>query len=106
MEALASGLPVIATSISGVPELVRHSETGYLVSPGDAGELARILEQVYLHPDQAAYLAKNGYELVLKEFNLYNNVEKLSALLIQSLNLQPASVNSTLNNSMVETMID
>lgn len=44
MEAMANGIPVIATRVGGVPDLVRDGETGFLVDPGDADALAeRIL---------------------------------------------------------------
>lgn len=89
MEALASHLPPVASAISGIPELVRPGETGYLVPPQNADELARAIEQVYLHPVQAARKAENGRELVLRDFNLYNNVAQLSELLRLSLDNQP-----------------
>jgi glycosyltransferase involved in cell wall biosynthesis len=40
MEAMALGVPVIATRVGGVPDLVTHGETGWLLQPGDAGALA------------------------------------------------------------------
>ena len=40
MEAMAAGVPVVATSVGGIPELVQHGHTGLLVAPGDAGNLA------------------------------------------------------------------
>jgi glycosyltransferase involved in cell wall biosynthesis len=88
MEALASLLPVVATAISGIPELVRPGETGYLVPPQNADELARVIEHVYLNPVQAARMAENGRELVLREFNLDSNVAQLSELMTQSLDHQ------------------
>ena len=86
MEALASSLPVVATDISGIPEIIRPRETGYLVPPQNAGELARAIEQIYLQPFQAAQMAANGRELVLNQFNLYNNVAQLSGVFGQFLN--------------------
>ena len=44
MEAMCMGLPVVATNIGGSVEQVAEGETGYLVSPGDAGALADKLE--------------------------------------------------------------
>jgi len=43
LEAMASGLPVVATRVGGVPEIVRHGETGYLVDPDDESSLAEAL---------------------------------------------------------------
>ncbi|MGB0387280.1 MAG: glycosyltransferase [Ardenticatenaceae bacterium] len=83
MEALASGLPVVATSLSGIPELVRHGQTGYLVPPADSSQLADVLGQVYADPTRANQLAQAGRALVLKEFELSTNVERLSALFEQ-----------------------
>src|SRR5207244_9095490 len=40
MEAMAAGVPVVTSRITGIPELVRDGETGMLVAPGDASDLA------------------------------------------------------------------
>lgn len=80
MEALACRLPVVATRISGVPELVRHGETGYLVPPEDAAALAAALTAVRGDPARAAELAAAGRELVREAFNLRSNVERLACL--------------------------
>jgi glycosyltransferase involved in cell wall biosynthesis len=105
MEALASCLPVVATAISGIPELVRQGETGYLVSPHNAVELAWALEQLYLHPVQAAQMAENGRELVLKEFNLENNVALLSDLLRQALDLCLTPAPSQTTSAVIDTIL-
>jgi len=104
MEALASLLPVVATAISGIPELVRQGQTGYLVSPHNAVELAWALEQLYLHPVQAARMAENGRELVLKEFNLENNVALLSDLCRQSLDLCLTPAISQTTSAVIDTI--
>lgn len=80
MEALAVGLPVVASNMSGIPELVRPNETGYLVPPGDSDRLADTLEYIYHYWQQAAGLAKAGRELVAQEFTIRANVEKLQLL--------------------------
>jgi glycosyltransferase involved in cell wall biosynthesis len=46
IEALAAGVPVVASAIGGLPELVAHGDTGLLVPPGDAGALGQALEEV------------------------------------------------------------
>lgn len=80
MEAMAGQLPVLATEISGIPELVRPGETGYLVPPADAQALAEALERIYNNPDDASQRAAAGRQLVLEEFELRENVRQLSAL--------------------------
>ena len=84
MEAMASGIPVIATSISGIPELVRNGDTGWLVPPEDVEALADALEQIYNNPTEAHKRAQSGKRWVLSEFELVSNVKKLSSLFARS----------------------
>jgi glycosyltransferase involved in cell wall biosynthesis len=85
MEAMSCGLPVVATQLSGVPELVRPGETGALVPPADAHALADALAHVYAAPAEAARLAEAGRALVLREFDLRANVTQLAGLFEQHL---------------------
>lgn len=80
MEALAVGLPVIASNISGIPEIVRPGVTGQLVPPRDAGALAAAIQKVMSDPETAHLLARRGRELVEQEFSLERNVQSLSKL--------------------------
>lgn len=86
MEAMACRLPVVATAISGIPELVREGETGFLVPPADAQALADMLTAVYQQPERASYLAENGRSLVLQSFMLQANVTQLADLFSAILN--------------------
>lgn len=74
MEALAHCRPVIASELTGIPELVRDGETGYLFPPGDSAALARALKRVRDDPETATALAERGRELVIAEFDLPKNV--------------------------------
>lgn len=80
MEALACNLPVVATALSGIPELVRHGETGLLVPSADAAALADALATVYADPEGSARMAAAGRGLVLREFDLRANVAQLAGL--------------------------
>jgi colanic acid/amylovoran biosynthesis glycosyltransferase len=80
MEALACALPVVATDISGISELVRPGQTGWLVPPEDPQALAKALAAVQANREEAERMAQSGRELVLKEFDLSRNVKRLSAL--------------------------
>jgi glycosyltransferase involved in cell wall biosynthesis len=80
MEAMASGIPVVATAISGVPELVRPGETGWLVPPEDVHALADALSEIHANPAEAARRADLGQKWVVEEFELSSNVRKLASL--------------------------
>lgn len=69
LEALAIGRPVVATSVGGVSDVVRHEETGLLVPPGDPAALAQAIGRCLESPDASSW-ARNGRELVLAEYGL------------------------------------
>lgn len=94
MEAMATGIPVIATAISGVPELVRPGETGWLIPPEDVGALAEALSEIYVNPAEAARRADLGQKWVLEEFELSSNVRKLASLFDHSQFLLPVPADS------------
>lgn len=83
MEAMSSNVPVIASKLSGIPELVRHGETGYLVIPGDSYTLANAIEYVICNSSEASQVAKFGREVVRAEFDIYKNVSQLAELFSQ-----------------------
>ncbi|MGE5374745.1 MAG: glycosyltransferase [Bacteroidota bacterium] len=80
MEAMISRVPVVATSISGIPELVRPGETGWLVAPEDVSALVDVLSEIYHNPAEAERRAGLGYQWVNEEFELSSNVRKLASL--------------------------
>jgi glycosyltransferase involved in cell wall biosynthesis len=68
IEAMASGTPVIASRIGGLPEVIEHGETGFLVEPGDVGELRERLIEVLSQPRLAARLGRKARELAEERF--------------------------------------
>ena len=80
MEALACCLPVIATDLSGIPELIRPGETGTLVPPEDPLALVNALTTVHENPEDAIRMAAAGRDLVLKDFDLNKNGKLLAEL--------------------------
>lgn len=85
MEALACELPVVATRISGVPELVRPGETGLLAPPADIAALARALAAIYQDAESADAFGCAGRRLVLEQFDLRKNVDQLASLFSNSM---------------------
>jgi colanic acid/amylovoran biosynthesis glycosyltransferase len=59
-EAMRRGLPVISTDLIGIPELVRHGETGLLVEPESPSAVADAVDELRLDPDRGAELARKG----------------------------------------------
>jgi glycosyltransferase involved in cell wall biosynthesis len=69
VEAMAAGTPVVATRVSGIPELVDHGVNGLLVAPEDAEALADMLLRLHGDPGYAAELARAGRETVAQRFD-------------------------------------
>jgi colanic acid/amylovoran biosynthesis glycosyltransferase len=80
MEALAHELPVVATYVGGVPELVDPGRSGLLVPPGDVEGLANALEHVLKDPDWARGLGLNGSQVVRRQFDQDTQAEALVRL--------------------------
>ena len=60
LEAMASGLPVIATRVSGTSEIIAHNETGILVEPGNVEQLAEAIKYLVESPEEALRLGRNA----------------------------------------------
>lgn len=70
MEALASGIPTVSTSLSGIPELVIPGRTGLLATPADAQSLHDTLEQLMSSGPIVDDYARAGRDLVEREFDI------------------------------------
>jgi glycosyltransferase involved in cell wall biosynthesis len=77
MEAMARGLPVVATQITGIGELVEDQTSGLLVRPGRADLLADALERVARDIDLRATLSREGYRRVTEEFDVVQSGREL-----------------------------
>ncbi len=96
LEAMAMGLPVIATNVGGNPELVINNETGFLIPHDDAEVMAEKILLLIADKDYARQLGQNGRRRAFAEFhpssfthklqNLYSQIygEKLSVKQINS----------------------
>lgn len=84
MEAMASGIPVVASAISGIPELVESGRTGLLVPPRDVTALAEALQTLWDDPALCFQMGQAGRDKVLREFNLRKNTVALSQLFRQT----------------------
>jgi glycosyltransferase involved in cell wall biosynthesis len=70
IEAMMAGLPVVATKVGGVPELVENGVTGFLVPPKDPETLAQALQKLIEDPELRKRMGRAGREKALREFTL------------------------------------
>ncbi len=78
MEAMACGLPVVSSQLSGIPELVRHGESGFLTEPGDAKAIADHLERLWNDPALRQKMGRAARETVIHDFDLHKNTRRLA----------------------------
>jgi glycosyltransferase involved in cell wall biosynthesis len=81
MEAMASGVPVVSTTISGIPELVEDGVTGLLVSSDDAEALSQAISRLLADPGLATRLARAGRQRVEREYDVVRNTRNKARLL-------------------------
>ncbi len=79
IEALAVGLPVVSTTVSGIPELVSH-DVGILVPPRDPAALAGALEALLGDPEHRARLGSKGPARIRESFDVARSAEQMEAL--------------------------
>ncbi len=84
MEALACGIPTVATRLSGIPELVVDDETGLLATPGDPAALAEAIARTLADPVAAKRRSAAGRKLVEEEFDLRRSGAEMAALFMRS----------------------
>lgn len=80
-QALAMGLPVVATSVGGVPELICDTETGLLVLAEDAGAVNEALLHIAMNPSEAKRMGAAGQIHVQSQFSLTAMLDKTEKLL-------------------------
>ncbi len=81
MEAMAAGVPVIATRIAGIAELVDDGNSGFLVPPSDVGALADRIHQLLEDAELRESMGQAGRESVQQEFNIQTEAGRLLAVL-------------------------
>ncbi len=79
-EAMAAGIPVVSTSISGIPELITHKQNGFLVPQKSPDILANALEELLMNPVLRTIYGKAGRERILQIFDSRSNIKSLAHL--------------------------
>lgn len=77
LEASACGVPVIASNVGGLPEVVMHGKTGYLVEAKNSEELSKRLLDLALNPELRKKFGMCGREFVVSKYSWQESVEKM-----------------------------
>jgi glycosyltransferase involved in cell wall biosynthesis len=85
MEAMAASVPVVATQIAGISELVEDGIGGYLVPPGDTIALADRIKKLLDSSELRSQLGAAGREKVVAEFNIHHEVARLYRVMTTAL---------------------
>ncbi len=80
MEAMAAEVPVVATRIAGIPELVEDQKSGILVAPGRAIELAEAIDAILADPEAASAMGRTGRAKIIAEFDSQAEAARLAHL--------------------------
>ena len=81
MEAMASGLPVVATRVGGVPDMIDQGESGWLVAPNDFEEIAARVQQIVATPGELARMSAAARLRAVEKMALSDSVDRMAALM-------------------------
>jgi glycosyltransferase involved in cell wall biosynthesis len=83
LEAMAAGLPVVATTVGGNPELVQDGRTGLLVPPRNAAALAHAIASLLDHPQTARQFGEAGRQKIVQEFSIREMLRRTEDLYLR-----------------------
>jgi len=80
MEAMSTGVPVVATDIPGTRDLIAHNKTGLLFPVGDRAALAKESNRLLNDPDLAHQISESGRTFITTEFDAQTMIDRYAAL--------------------------
>jgi glycosyltransferase involved in cell wall biosynthesis len=80
LEAMAAGVPVVGTSVGGIPEIIRDGENGLLVPPKDAPAMAQALIEIISDGKKAQEMGKKGQSMIESQFSLTGMLHKIETV--------------------------
>ena len=82
LEAMFAGCPVICTNVGGIPDVIRHQDTGTLVTPGDSTQLAGAIMETIEYPEKAEAMAGRAARFV----NAHNTIDVMGETILKLYN--------------------
>ena len=99
---MLAGLPIVATRVSGVSEIVADGQTGHLVRPGDDARLAAVIGALLEQPARARHLGSAGLERARTRFS----VEQMTSAMAAVYELEPLMMPAGRRRSPVQLLSD
>src|SRR5262249_25623311 len=81
LEAMATGIPVVASAVGGIPDLVRDGDTGFLVRADDGAALADRVQLLLRDPARRRAMGARGRAVVERDFAAARNVPRILGLM-------------------------
>lgn len=89
LEAMALGTPCVSTDVTGIPEVIRHGETGLMVPQHNPDALADAVENLFVDTSLRVKLATNARHLFESEFDVSKNAAQMRRVFKQAVNSNP-----------------
>lgn len=86
LEAMAAGLPVVATAVGGIPDVITSEDNGLLVAPGDKSQLREALQHILRDKSLRQRISDNARQTFLNEFRAETVFRQVSSIYEQLLN--------------------
>ena len=86
LEAASYGLPIVATRVGGIPEIIDDGVNGFLIDPGDKGALTDRLLRLIENPELRSQMGRAAYQKVKEKFDVDTVVKQLDSLYQEFLN--------------------
>jgi glycosyltransferase involved in cell wall biosynthesis len=80
IEAMASGLPIIASEVGSISSIVCDGINGYLTQPGDVGSLVKAIVKLTSDPNRAAKYGRSGRSIVVSQFTVEDQADRTQAV--------------------------
>jgi colanic acid/amylovoran biosynthesis glycosyltransferase len=91
LESIRAGVPVVASDHAGIPEIIRHEETGFLVPENDPDALAAALLAASQTGDQMRQMVARAQQRLQRDFNAATQSQKLQQYLLGSVTADTAA---------------
>jgi glycosyltransferase involved in cell wall biosynthesis len=84
-EAMAAKLPIIASQVGGIPEMIVDGQHGFLVEPEDLNDLSNACIRLLENPDEREAMGAAGWKIVNQKFNIERQVDQLKEVYLEQL---------------------